>query len=253
MTVRNFNLGDLSFPVTREPQMVADGTTLRDIFKFKVADSVKNVAISTTGKGQVSSPFSLALFRDINGNGSLDFFEMAPINRLQLSDSGRSPNEANESLNRNLAPGTYFAEAKAFAFSNINYTLRARNVTTGANPLTAPEFQVGQISQDLRETDRVSDTDTADNFAFSLNRNSRLKIDVQELGNKKGDLNIRIVQDLNSNGFVDKNEVVVKGTSTLKGNVDTITGLNKAGDYILQVCQTQGNSQFAVNFDHSAA
>ncbi|NJL20858.1 MAG: hypothetical protein HC895_08645 [Leptolyngbyaceae cyanobacterium SM1_3_5] len=55
------------------------------------------------------------------------------------------------------------------------------------------------------------------------------------------------------NGSVDKNEVVVKGTSTLKGNIDTITGLKNAGDYILQVCQSKGDARFGVIFDHSAA
>jgi hypothetical protein len=254
MTGTNFNLGFLSLGSTKTQQstMFADGTTKRDVFKFTTGSIIENVAISTTGSGQVSAPFSLALFRDVNNNGILDNGDAS--GRIRLSDSGRKPNEANESLNANLAQGTYFAEAKSFAFSNITYTLRATRANSGsANPLTAPEISLGQISRDLRKTDRISDTDTADNFAFTLDRASRLNISVRELGNKKGDVNIRVVQDLNGNGSVDKNEVVVKGTSTLKGNVDTITGLKGAGDYILQVCQSNGNTQFSVNFDHSIA
>jgi hypothetical protein len=257
MTGTNFNLGRLirgATPTTQQSTMFADGTTKRDIFRFTTGSLTENVNISTTGFGQVKDAFSLALFRDVNNNGSLDSFELAPSNRIRLSDSGRSPNEANESLNANLTQGTYFAEAKAFAQSSITYTLRAARAKTGsANPLTAPEISLGQISQDLRKTDRVNDSDTADNFAFTLDGSSSLDINVLELGNKKGDVNVRVVQDLDSDGFVDKNEVVVKGTSTLKGNLDTISGLKGAGDYILQVCQTSGNTGFEVNFNHSAA
>lgn len=252
MTGTNFNLGTLNGSTSRQSLMFADGSTKRDIFTFNI-DSFKNVGISTTGLGQISSPFSLALFRDVNGNGSLDSFELAPSNRIRLSDSGRSPNEAHESLNANLTKGTYFAEAKAFTSSSLEYILRASSSNTFANPLATQEIQLGTIAQDLRKRDTISDKDTADNFAFTLDGTSSLKIGVQELGNQKGDVNIRVVQDLNSNGFVDNNEVVVKGTSTLKGNLDTISGLKGAGEYILQVCQSQGSSQFAVNFDHSAA
>lgn len=254
MTGTIFDLGTVrSSTKTQQSIMFADGSTKRDVFKFNV-DSFKNVNISTTGSSQVFSSFSLALFRDTNGNGNLDFFELAPSNRIRLSDSGRSPNEANEVVNTNLAPGTYFAEAKAFTFSNIDYTLRARSSTIGtANPLTTPEFQIGQISKDLRRGDRVNNSDTADNFAFTLDGNSSLNIGVRELGTKKGDVNIRVVQDLNADGVVNRGDRIVRGTSSNKGNIDTISGLTGAGDYILQVCQTSGNTRFGVKFDHSDA
>lgn len=174
--------------------------------------------------------------------------------RIRLSDSGNRPNEANESLNVNLTQGTYFAEAKAFAQSNITYTLRATRANSGsANPLTSPEIAVGQISQDLQRSNRVNDNDTADNFTFTLDGASSLNINVRELGNEKGDVNVRVVQDLNSDGVVNRGDRVVQGISTNNGNIDTISGLKGAGDYVLQVCQTNGNTRFGVNFDHSAA
>lgn len=254
MTGTTFDLGLLVRGTSAPPQqstMFADGTTKRDIFRFNTGSAVETVSISTTGLGQVSSPFSLALFRDANNNGVLDNGDLS--SRIRLSDSGRNPIEANESLNAKLTQGTYFAEAKAFTNTNISYVLRASRAKTGAaNPLANLEIPLGQISQDLRKSGSISDTNTADNFAFTLDGKSSLNIGVRELGNQKGDVNIRIVQDLNSNGIVDKNEVVMKGSSTLKGNVDTITGLQGAGDYILQVCQSSGNTRFGVSFDHSA-
>lgn len=253
MTGTNFDLGFLfrgAPPKFENVFMDADGTTKIDTFKFTTGTVTENVAISTSGS--TLSSFSLELFRDVNNSGTLDNDDL--FNRIRLSDTGSGLSEANESLNANLTQGTYFAQTKAFATSDIFYTLRASRANTGsANPLTSPEIPLGTIAQDLRRVDNVSDTDTADNFAFTLDGSSSLNIGVRELGNKKGDANIRVVQDLNANGVVDPNEVVVKGVSTLKGNVDTITGLKGAGDYILQVCQSKGSTRFEVNFDHSAA
>ena len=251
MTGTNFNLGFLTrgAPPKKQPAfMDADGTTKTDIFTFGTGTTPENVAISTGGA--TSSAFALSLFQDANGNEILDNGDRLIKAGDNTTDVGDG---AFESLNVFLGQGVYFARTRAFATSDISYTLFAERAKTGsANPLTSPEISLGTIAQDLRKTDSVSDSDTADNFAFTLDGNSSLNIGVRELGNKKGDVNIRIVQDLNSNGFVDKNEVVVKGTSTLKGNVDTITGLKGAGDYILQVCQTSGDSRFGVSFDHSA-
>jgi hypothetical protein len=255
MTGTNFDLGFLTRgapPRTQQSTMFADGTTKRDVFKFNTGSIVENVAISTTGLGQVSSAFSLALFRDANNNGILDNGDLS--SRIRLSDSGRSPNEANESLNANLPQGTYFAEAKAFATQNITYVLRASRAKTGAaNPLANREIPLGQISQDLRKTGNISNTNTADNFAFTLDGKSSLNIGVKELGNLSGDVNVRVVRDLDKDGVVDKNEIVAKGVSSLKGNVETISGLRGAGDYILQVCQSKGNTNFEVKFDHATA
>ena len=112
---------------------------------------------------------------------------------------------------------------------------------------------MGTIAQDLTRRNQVSDRDTADNFAFTLGQTGSLNINIKELGNTKGDVNARVVRDLDQDGLVDKNEIVSKGISSLKGNIDTISGLQGAGDYILQVCQSQGNTRFDVKFDHVAA
>lgn len=252
MTGKTFDLGFLprGEVVSNVTTMKADGTTKIDVHKFTTGSIGENVAIGTAAG--TSDPFSLALFRDVNGNGILDNGDNP---RLALSDTDpvNGPTNDQESVNVFLTQGTYFAQTKAFATSDITYLLSASRSKTGtANPLTSPEIPLGTITQDLRKTDRVSNNDTADNFAFTLEGNSVLGINVRELGNQKGDVNIRVVQDLNGNGAVDPNEVVVKGVSTNKGNTDTITGLNGAGDYILQVCQSKGNTNFEVKFDHAA-
>jgi uncharacterized protein (DUF2141 family) len=257
MTVRNFNFGFLTRGVPKFENVVMnpDGTTKTDIFQFTTGFITENVAISASDNANIlpgfsiaSDAFALALFQETNGNGVLDNED-----RLVLASDGTSDfGGAFEAMNVRLTQGTYFARTTSFATEDIAYLFRAARAKGNANPLTSPEIQIGQISEDLQRSDTVSDKDTADNFAFTLDGSSSLNINVRELGNKKGDANIRIVQDLDSDGFVDKNEVVVKGISTRNGNVDTITGMNKAGDYILQVCQTQGKTKFEVNFDPTA-
>jgi uncharacterized protein (DUF2141 family) len=252
MTGTNFDLGFLTRGTFKSQKafMKADGTTKIDTFRFETGTKPENVAISTGGSS--SSPFGLSLFRDVNGNNVLDNGD-AFGGTIRASDDTPDVNDAAfESLNVFLPQGVYFAQTKSFATRDISYTLFADRAKTGsANPLTSPEIPLGTIAQDLRKTDRVNNNDTADNFAFTLDGKSSLNIGVRELGNQKGDVNVRVVQDLNGNGFVDKNEVVVKGISTLKGNLDTITGLKGAGDYILQVCQSSGDTRFGVTFDHS--
>lgn len=251
-TISDLGFLQINKPAIKNAFMEADGSTKTDIFSFKTAPLFgANVSISTVG--ETSDTFALSLFRDVNRNGILDNGDASGAIRVS-DDTPDIGDGANESMNVTLQrDNTFFIRARSFATDDISYTLQALRTFSAANPLTNPEIQLGTIAQDLQRRDRVSDSDNADNFAFTLDGNSSFKIGVRELGNKKGDVNIRVVQDLNSNGFVDKNEVVVKGVSTLKDNVDTITGLNKAGDYILQVCQSQGNSQFEVKFDHSAA
>lgn len=205
------------------------------------------VSISSAPRGNPSvqgADVDISLFQDIDGDRVLDTDKDAKIG----SGSGR---ESDESISQRLPQGTYFIAASSITSAFIPYSLRFSRTNTGANPLTSPEIPLGTIAQDLRKIGSVSDKDTADNFAFTLDGSSSLDIGVRELGNQKGDVNIRVVQDLNGNGAVDKNEIVVKGISTLKGNLDTIAGLKGAGDYILQVCQSKGDTRFQVNFEHS--
>jgi uncharacterized protein (DUF2141 family) len=217
---------------------------------FSTGTVRETVNISSAPRGNPSvqgADINISLFQDLDGDRILDTNKDAKI-------GFGSGNESFESINQRLSQGTYFIEATSVTSAFIPYSLKFSRQNTGqANPFTSQEIPLGQISADLRRVGSVNDKDTADNFAFTLDGNSSLNIGVQELGNKKGDVNIRVVQDLNGNGEVDGNEIVVKGTSTLKGSLDTIASLKGAGDYILQVCQSTGNTRFGVTFDHSAA
>lgn len=243
----NFPLGRLTFsnPRSLNGRLQRSGLGIRtDTYSFDTGFLNSNAAITSTSFSNEN--IALVVFRDNNKDGVLNAGDSV------VPGGNAGSGGIVQSVNVNVPQGNYIARLTS-AF-DTDYNIKLTRTSVGAaNPLTTQEIPLGTITQDLQRRNRVNDADTADNFAFTLDGNSSLNIGVRELGNKKGDVNIRIVQDLNSNGLVDKNEVVVKGTSTLKGNIDSITNLKGAGDYILQVCQSQGRSQFEVNFDHSAA
>jgi uncharacterized protein (DUF2141 family) len=204
-------------------------------------------------------------FRARGGDADLRVFDDRNRNgRLDTNGSERAVAQSTQSFGINEFINFRDFTGNPFVIGVVNnrgfaprgsvfYTLRVTLSDVGAaNPLAGKEIQLGTISGDLVRRRTINDTNTADNFAFTLDGKSSLNIGVHELGNKKGDVNVRVVQDLNANGLVDKNEVIARGVSTRKGNLDSITGLQSAGDYILQVCQTKGNTPFKVNFDHSA-
>ncbi|MBD3887207.1 hypothetical protein IFO70_37070 [Phormidium tenue FACHB-886] len=244
----NVNLGrlDLGEVEDRNGRLQRQGPGLRtDTYTFDTDSTFANVAIGSLSLGPFPREnIALVLFKDNDANGVIN-----PGDTIQANGGNGG---VFQTVNSNLPRGNYIA--KLTSGFDTDYNVFFRRASTGAaNPLAVKEIEVGTIAQDLRKTDSVSNKDTADNFAFTLDGKSSLNIDVRELGNQKGDVNIRVVQDLNANGFVDKNDIIAKGVSTSKGNMDTITGLNKAGDYILQVCQTKGNTQFEVKFDPSIA
>lgn len=214
-----------------------------DTYAFETGSITANVAISSTSfSSNPAQNIALVLFRDSNADGVLNPGDTVVKN----AGSGGTF----QTVNSNLIRGNYIARLTSGLDTDYNVRI-ARASSGAANPLTSPEIPLGTIAEDLRRVGNVNNSDTADNFAFTLDGSSSLNIDVLERGNQKGDVNIRVVQDLNGNGAVEQNEIVAKGISTLKGNLDTITGLKGAGDYILQVCQSKGDTQFQVNFEHS--
>ncbi|GAB4372521.1 MAG: hypothetical protein Kow00121_14960 [Elainellaceae cyanobacterium] len=238
----NTNLGFLSLG-----EVIFDSGTLQggfgirtDTYTFRTGSVVANVGMASSSSS--STPIALTLFKDNDADGIIDSGDTLVRN----AGVGTV-----RTLNSNLVEGSYIARLTSSLDTGYNFTI-GRASSGGANPLAGKEIQLGTIAQDLQRRNTVGDKDTADNFAFTLDGRSRLNIGVRELGNQKGDVNVRVVQDLNGNGAVDKNEIVAKGTSTLKGNLDTIAGLKGAGDYILQVCQSNGSTRFDVSFDHSA-
>jgi hypothetical protein len=236
----------------------SSGSTQVDIYRFNTGTARENVSISSgsipsspgfiPGNGSINGVFGLQLFRDANADGLVNGGDSFVLSSDGSSDNGN----VNESMNVSLTQGDYIARFQGFPVRDISYSFRfARARTGGANPLADPEISVGTLSQDLRKQSKISDTNTADNYAFTLDGSSSLDITATELRNKRGDVNIRVIRDLNNNQVVDRNELVARGVGPSNSNIDTISGLSGPGNYILQVCQTKGKSTVGIVFDHS--
>lgn len=216
---------------------------------FRTGVVRETVNISSAPRGNPGIPgadVNISLFQDTDGNGVLDTNKDAKI-------GFGIGNESFESINVRLAEGTYFIHATSLDRTFVPYDLKFSRQNSGAaNPFTTPEIRLGRISDDLTKTGGINNNNTADNYAFKLDGKTDLDIKVIERGQKKGDVNIRVVQDLDRDGEVDAGEVMVKGISFSNGNIDKISGLDGKGDYILQVCQTKGNTPYTVKFDHTS-
>jgi hypothetical protein len=216
---------------------------------FKTGAVRETVTVSSAPRGNPGIPgahVDIALYQDADGNGILD----------TSKDTFRSLGNASgsfELFSMRLSQGTYFIHATSSVATFVPYDLKFSRQNSGAaNPFTTPEIRLGRISDDLTKTGGISNVNAADNYAFKLDGKTDLDIKVLERGKKTGDVNIRVVQDLDRDGEVDPGEVVAKGISSLNGNIDKISGLEGKGDYILQVCQTNGNTPYTVKFDHTS-
>jgi uncharacterized protein YkwD len=111
---------------------------------------------------------------------------------------------------------------------------------------TARKLNITSISQTLN--DFVGLNDQNDFYSFSLSSRSRLNL---SLSGFNADADVRIVQDINSNGMVDiRNEFVTRPLKARDIVDSTITTLN-AGNYFIHV-YSNSNVNTSYNFSVSA-
>lgn len=94
-------------------------------------------------------------------------------------------------------------------------------------------------------TGYVGDYDTADTYAFSLDFYEGVDIYMTGL---TADADIRLIEDRNGNGIVDSGEVV--DISSNFGTFSEAVSTDISGDYLLQVYQHSGNTNYSLTFGH---
>ncbi|MBW4615052.1 MAG: pre-peptidase C-terminal domain-containing protein [Desmonostoc vinosum HA7617-LM4] len=225
-------------PIVRSGTLT--GASPSDVFVFNnTTASNINIALTNISAGD---DIDVQLFRD-DGDG---IFE--PTSGDIYIASGPRPSNQDDSINVAEQPkGTYFLEVGRFDLGSVgdaSYSLSLSN--TDPSNLLPIEFQVGSLSSSQTFIGNVGNSDTADVYAFSLDKFEGTNISLKPGG---GNADIRLIADSNGNDIVDAGEVV-DSSKKLGTQKDTIQ-VNDPGKYLLQVYQTDADAvKYNLEFDY---
>lgn len=205
------NARDLGTLSNRSFNERVGGPDSDDFFKFKV-DSFKHVKIDVNGLSTADVDLQL-----LSGNGSV----------ITTSSHAGS---ANESITRDLVPGTYFARVLPKIGEgpyHINF-----NVTSGADNAggsLATAKNLGSLTQgsEISLNDYVGPDDVRDTYKFTLPNGSRVSATFTP---SISGVSIFFVQDKNGNGLIESSEKsfgasdLVPGTFFLRIQNENNTG-----------------------------
>jgi hypothetical protein len=221
-----------------------------DIYSF----SVNSDGLGGDGKGNINLSLhdisagddaDLYLYRDSNGNGSLDSSDAL------VSASSRGGN-ANDAINVRADAGSYFARVSRYEFGSsgdVQYQLDL-SASRPSNLLSA-ETDAGHFSRfrnSASYSGAIGGTNTADIYAFSQgpNRSTTLR-----LTGMSSDADIRVIRDVNNNKIFDAGDTIV-GSSTRGGSASesiTVNGFTGgSGNYLAEVYQYQGDTNYNLGF-----
>ncbi|MDY7002456.1 MAG: pre-peptidase C-terminal domain-containing protein, partial [Cyanobacteriota bacterium] len=108
--------------------------------------------------------------------------------------SSREAGTTAESLNRILAPGTYFVQVSGSSETDYNLNLGANAVLDGSGNTTDNALNIGILSGTRNLSDSLNSVDTSDYYRFDLSVDSNFSLNLGEL---TADADVRL---LNSSG-----------------------------------------------------
>jgi hypothetical protein len=229
------NLGSITFD--RELTRSVSNGQATSTFAFSL-NSTSGVNISLTNS---DGDVDMRLIRDFNGNGVVDNGE--EIARSALGGT------ATDRINNVTGAGSYILQAYQFAPGFLRYRLNLDHFTTNAagpaNSEAEREFRVGKITKDLSRRGVLNENNPGDSYAFSLDADQSIDLRLKE---RSGDSYLRIVQDRNNDGIIQRREVI--RTSVGSGNLEQVLGMSGKGNYIAQVWQVgDDTARYTLNFD----
>lgn len=237
----NYDLGALTSSSSSINSYSVTSSAPTDVFEFSISSTSKiNLSLHDITTGDDAD---LRLYQDSNFNGLFDSSDL-------LVASSRRGSNLDDSINYQASGGTYFAQVERYAPGSsgsvfYDLDLSATSLYSPSN-LLPNEVQVGDLASDRTYSGRVNNTDTSNVYSFSLGFYEGVNISLTGLS---ADADIRLIQDTNGNDIVDTGEVV--GSSSRGGTLsDLISGTDLSGNYLLQVYQYSGNTNYQVTFDH---
>jgi hypothetical protein len=216
-----------------------------DVYSFSIAgsnsDGTGNINLSLNHIS-AGDDADLVLFRDSNNNGMLDGSD------AQVASSVRGSN-LDDSINVRTAAGGYFARVQRYAPGSTGDVQYRLDLST-ANPsnLLPQENALGRLSSGSRSFNgRMSDLNTSDIYSFSQTRFRKTAVSLTGLSN---DADLRVIKDLNRNQIFDAGDRVV-GSSTRGGSLSESLSVRGAGDYLVQVYQYRGDTNYTLGMNTS--
>jgi Bacterial pre-peptidase C-terminal domain len=254
-----YNLGTISnnTAIKKDNLTVTDAEP-NDIFKFQITN---NRSINLLLTELVGGNPDLALYRDSNGNGTLQ------VGRDQRIDASEFGTGRDDQINRWRGAGTYFALVEQYSGSSIRYDLYVSATqqssvnVTGPPNLLAKEQDLGNLTADRSFTGQsvgfrgdfgggsfAEKGDTSDFYAFTLGAGHSVRIRLDGLS---ADADIRLIRDADGDRIADPGETVA--SSTLGGTTPDEFTWNQSGNYFLQVYPyTQTDSiNYNLTFDYT--
>ncbi|MCT7995586.1 S8 family serine peptidase [Laspinema olomoucense] len=203
-----------------------------DFYQFEL-DKTRNIDIKLRSLEQ---PADFFLMQDINNDGTFTFQEF-------ITYPGQDPTLTPQ-INRVLGQGTYFLGVVKVG-GNTPYLLTIdKNTPTlpssGAGNTLATAADGGILSEVQMKSDFLESTNPEDYYKFTLDSFKTVRLSLYELG---GNAQLSLIEDINGNGIIDPDEVIV--TSQSQGAAqETIERTLSPGTYFARVNTIQGDSTY---------
>lgn len=234
----DYDLGSLDNQPQQRESFLIENQYENDIYEFDTSSSLNiNLSLNSLESGDDAD---LYLYEDSNNNGILDEEDYV------LSSSVATGGEDNISLIAER--GKYFARVSYSSSEiddRIDYNLELSADITGTESSIDKDFGYSLVGEQAAlETGSINDQNTSDTYALSVASGEVIDITLAGLSS---DADLRVVQDTNQNDIVDEAQIYASATSP--GTNTDIVSLNEPGDYLVEVYQFSGNTDYTLQFD----
>ena len=234
----DYDLGSLDNQPQQRQDYLTENLYENDVYEFDTNGS-RNINLSLTSL-ESGDDADLYLYEDSNSNGILDDDDYV------LSSSILANGE--DSINYQANEGTYFARvnyASSESDDRINYSLELSADIVGTESAVDKDFGFSLFGEEAAlETGSINSQNTSDTYALSVVSGEVIDITLAGLSN---DADLRVVQDTNQNDIIDEGQIYASGTSP--GTNTEIVSLNEPGEYLVEVYQYSGDTDYTLQFD----
>jgi Bacterial pre-peptidase C-terminal domain len=182
--------------------------------------------------------------RGLRQDADMMLLDAAGNEIARSATNGRS----DEGIRQNLNAGTYFVQVSPFD-SRVKYML---SMSADGSAAPNPPISSNNTPAIFSQSGQVNATKSSNFYRFSTNQSGVFTADLTGL---TGDADVRLVQDVNGNGAIDKGEVLAwqweRGAES-----ESIRKFIGSGNYVLQVASYNNqtaNYNVATNFTAAAS